>query len=120
MTHTVIISNTGNVALRGFNFTPDGTPVNTTCSPVLAAGRLEAGSEVTCQVVYAINQDSLELDTSTYSAEVTALPSFGAAAAGFSEVLQLAAVTAVNSPSLSVTINTANCAVPELAGELCC
>lgn len=117
VTHTLEFTNTGNVALRGCNLTTDGTPLNITCTGLPEPCRLEVGSTATCQVLYGVDQDAIELGVITHSAEGTALPAAGAAN-GFRKPFHLAPVTATSSPSMSVTINTAACApLPEFAGE---
>lgn len=113
--HTVTITNDGNVALRNFNLTAEDNPISITCN-IPASGRLEVNAVVTCQIVYVIDQDAMELGTITHGAEVLASPP-AQSTTPFVKSLQLAAVTATASPSLSVMINTANCAVPGFAGE---
>lgn len=116
MVHSVYITNSGNVALRNFTFTTDGSPLNTTCSTQPKPDTLAAGSTLSCQVVYGVDQDAIELGTITHGAVVTASPAAGSAA-DFRKAFQLENVTASSSPSLSITINTSTCSVPEFAGE---
>jgi hypothetical protein len=113
--HTVDVTNSGNVALRSLTFTADGSPLNSTCSTPPEPGTLAVGSTVSCHVVYGVDQDAVELGTIIHGAAVTALPSAGSSA-NFSEAFQLAGVTAASAPSLSITINTATCSVPNYAG----
>jgi hypothetical protein len=115
VTHTVTITNDGNVALRSFDLTDGDNPTSITCN-IPGTGRLEVNAVVTCEVVYGIDQVAIELGTISHEAEVLASAPAGSSTP-FSKPIQLAPVTATSSPSLSVTINTANCAVPELAGE---
>lgn len=115
VTHTVTITNNGNVALRNFDLAADDSPTSISCN-LPASGRLEVNDVATCQVVYMIDQDAMELGTINYGAKALASPP-AMSANPFVKTLQLAAVTATASPSLSVMINTANCAVPGFAGE---
>ena len=114
--HTVTLANNGSVALRGVAFTPQGTPpTNTSCQGLADGSTLPVGSSLACIITYTLTQDDIEAGTIIRAAQVVALPAAGATS-NFTYAVQLAAVAAVSSPSMAVSIDTQQCNSPELAG----
>jgi hypothetical protein len=117
VTHTMILLNNGNVALRGLNIggvNLSSTAVNcsfgdptTTLTPVTnPVPNLPVNAYLTCTSTYTFIQEVIELGDAhhkTLASSVNIVPSSSAA---FTKSISLASVTVPNNPSLQAYVHT--------------
>jgi hypothetical protein len=117
VTHTMILLNNGNVALRGLNIggvNLSSTAVNcsfgdptTTLTPVAnPVPNLPVNAYLTCTSTYTFIQEVIELGDAhhkTLASSVNIVPSSSAA---FTKSISLASVTVPNNPSLQAYVHT--------------
>lgn len=117
MTHTIVLLNDGNVALRSLSIGAlnlSSTTVNcslgeaaTTLTPVAnPVPNLPVGGYLTCQSNYTFLQDVIELGDAHHVTRASAVNVVPSTSAAFTKVISLVPVAVPNNPSLAAYVHT--------------
>jgi uncharacterized repeat protein (TIGR01451 family) len=122
VTYSWTLKNNGNVKLRALQLGgADLLTTNILCTDSVTGtdwthgSDLIVGDQLNCTGTYMYDQANIELGDSLHTTQATAAnvkPTVQ-----FTDIVQLAAVTVPNLPSMTVTIVTSTCTMPAIEGE---